>query len=227
MHSADLCAAKHRGPWLRPPHSVPIYLCARTHTLLLISSHLNVSKWSLWGGLRYRSGIEWWMMQCPYVILKTFRACTVDTAVPWNISPFVPQLIPPCVLSAPSLLNVEPVLLAVLPACPPSQISPAPAARVTSMLHLVPFVTCLHTAFNTHKRRRVASSSHLTLTRSCPIHRRKLNLLRQGLVKALVAGHRVVLLKNHVCTPTAFNSVSFSLVILLVLSEQHSKNYTA
>lgn len=192
--------------------TVSLYTCAHAHTLscsLAVTLMCLNGVCEVEGGLRYRSGIEWWMMQCPYVILKTFRACTVDTAVPWNISPFVPQLIPPRVLSAPSLLNVEPVLLAVLPACPPSQISPAPAARVTSVLHLVPFVTCLHTAFNTHKRRRVASSSHLTLTRSCPIHRRKLNLLRQGLVKALVAGHRVVLLKNRVCTPTAFNSVSF------------------
>lgn len=61
------------------------------------------------GGLRYWSGIEWWMMQCPYVILKTFRARSVCMTAPWNISLSPPPLlIPPCVLSAPGLWNVEP-----------------------------------------------------------------------------------------------------------------------
>lgn len=63
------------------------------------------------GGLRYWSGIEWWMMQCPHVILKTFRARSVDITAQWNVSLFPsPLLIPPCVLSAPSLWNVEMVL---------------------------------------------------------------------------------------------------------------------
>lgn len=48
----------------------------RSCSLAVTLMYLNVV-WEVEGGLRYWSDIEWWMMQCPYVILKTFKA-------PWN-----------------------------------------------------------------------------------------------------------------------------------------------
>lgn len=50
-------------------------LHAHTHScsLAVTLMYLNVVG-EVEGGLRYWSSIEWWMMQCPYVILKLFRA---------------------------------------------------------------------------------------------------------------------------------------------------------
>lgn len=89
----------------------------------------------------------------------------------------------------------------------------------------VHFVTCLHALFsamNTHRHRHAASSSHLTLTRSCQIHTYQrqwtLGWLEEE-IEFAVTGSCWGLWEldinlcspKTICTPTAFNSVSFPL----------------
>lgn len=132
--------------------------CSLAVTLMYLNVVCEVE-----GGLRYRFGIECRMMQCPYVILKTFRAH--DSSMKNLSLPPPPLLIPPCVLSALMVCeNVQPVL-------------PSPQAPVAVFTRFCSFVfTCRHTFAWLHECRqtrmcrisftpdfdKVMSNSHLS-----------------------------------------------------------------
>lgn len=87
-------------------------------------------------------------MQCPYVILKTFRACTTEH-LPLR-SPADPSAGP----RRPTLCCVELVFIgnaARMCVCLLSHVLLPLSARVARVQRFVPFVTCLHTAVDAHK----------------------------------------------------------------------------
>lgn len=165
------------------------------------------------GGLRYWSGIEWWMMQCPYVILKTFRAHSIGLTAPWNISLSPPPLlIPPCVLSAPSLWNGK-LFLPVF--CVSSHtfysffinMCYQPHHGWSCLFcylsaHLCSTINITHADTNVlHLHHIWLWQGHVKFTLITRVSgqagwRRKLNLVRQGLVRCIGAGYRVMLPKN-------------------------------
>jgi len=154
VHSADLCATKHWGPWLCPPQRVPTHTHTHAHSSLAVTLMCLNVVCEVEGGLRYWSGIEWWMMQCPYVILKTFRARSVGMTAPWNIalSP-PPLLIPPCALS----WNVESVSPTLEPLFPP--LAFCFFYQHVFLATLQPFCCCIFFTFDFDK---VMSNSHLS-----------------------------------------------------------------
>lgn len=142
---------------------------------------LNVV-WKVEGGLCYRSDIERGMMQCPYVILKTFRA-------PWTILFIFTKSPHPRILFAPGLWNVEVVFATIA----------APVAIFTHFWFLC--ITCRHTfayhlecgqtrmchIFITPDFDKVMSNSHLSVL----VYGRlweEIEFAVTGLVRALGAG---------------------------------------
>lgn len=170
--------------------------CSLAVTLM----YLNVV-WEVEGGLRYWSDIEWWMMQCPYVILKTFKA-------PRNL--FFPP--PPASSLPPCLWNVKVGFF----------LSPSHNLWPFSHVFVSFCVTCRHTFAYHHgcgQTRlchifiapdfdKVMSNSHLSGAGGQVGCRRKLNLLWQVLSGLWRLGGEQRGSKTS-CTSTVFNLVSF------------------
>lgn len=186
-HSADLNSAISAEALGCDLADLSLHANAHSCSLAVTLIYLNVVC-EVEGGLPYRSGIEWGMMQCPYVLLKTFRAH--DGSMKHLYLPPL-LLIRPCVLSTPTVCeNVQPFL--------PSP--PAPVALSTRFCSFALRVdTPLHGTIDASKHSYATSPSHPTLTRSCPIHtylghwtgwlQEEIEFGETGLVKAQGAGN--------------------------------------
>lgn len=130
-----------------------------------------------------------------------------------RLSYSLPPLIPSCVVSAPGLVNCcffvssDTFCSFIL-------------SDITAILSvLLPISTPLHTTAETHKRRHAASSSPLTLTRSCPIHtyqsqwtgwpQSEIEFAVTGSCQGFWELDQELCSSKSVCTSNAFNSDGF------------------